>query len=234
MDDLLTGIGLVASGLGVLALVVRARLRRRRQKLLAHERSRIAREIHDSLEQTLYAAKLQLEVAGARAPEPHLERGIELIERAIDETRAAVWALRTGVFGHADLATAISVTAGDSLRHSRVAFSLETEGTPYRLSGVTEWHIGQTVREAFTNALKHGKPRHVAVRLRYGEHGVRVSVADDGVGLARPIDTGLHTGHYGLRGMRERLRACGGDVTLDSRPGRGTTVRIEVPRSSMN
>jgi signal transduction histidine kinase len=223
------GVALVLAAL----LVGRLRLqsRRRQQAVLAHERNRIAREIHDSLEQTLYAAKMQLEAGAPSGNRPsHLTRGIELVERAIDEARAAVWALRTGVFGRADLSVAISVTAGDSLRHSDVAFSLDTEGVPYKLPAVTEWHVGQTVREAFTNALKHGKPTRLSVRLVYGPSLV-VSVIDDGVGTAAPVE-GDSSGHYGLQGMRERLRACGGRVTLDSEPGRGTVVRIEIPRDA--
>jgi signal transduction histidine kinase len=224
------GLSLLLAAAVALGWRLRVRQVRRRLVLISHERNRIAREIHDSLEQTLYAAKLQLEVAGGQPARrgPHLTRGIELVERAIDEARAAVWALRTGVFGRADLSVAISVTAGDSLRHSQVAFALETEGAPFKISALTQWHIGQTVRESFTNALKHGKPSKVTVRLVYGPRLV-VSVMDDGVGLAAPVE-GDSSGHYGLQGMRERLRACGGTVTLDSPPGGGTTVRIEVPR----
>jgi signal transduction histidine kinase/ligand-binding sensor domain-containing protein len=214
----------------LLALKLRLRVQRRQQAALAHERNRIAREIHDSLEQTLYAAKMQLEAGSQPDRPPQVTRGIALVERAIDEARAAVWALRTGVFGRADLSVAISVTAGDSLRHSDVAFALETEGLPYKLPAVTEWHIGQTVRESFTNALKHARPTRITVRLVYGPSLV-VSVIDDGVGLAAPVE-GDSSGHYGLQGMRERLRACGGTVTLDSEAGRGTIVRIEVPRDA--
>jgi signal transduction histidine kinase len=195
--------------------------------VISEERNRIAREIHDSLEQTLFAAKLQLEAAeGSEGARP-LARAGELVRRAIEETRAAVWSLRTGVFGRADLAVAISVTAGEILRGTRVAFALQVEGAPYRLPAVVEWHIGQVVREAFTNALKHARPGALAVRLTFQPERVAVTVTDDGAGFS-PAESG---GGYGLQGMRERVRPFRGSVTLESQPGRGTAVTVEIPRS---
>jgi signal transduction histidine kinase/ligand-binding sensor domain-containing protein len=216
----------LVAGLG-LAYTVRLRLLRRRFAMISEERNRIAREIHDSLEQTLFAAKLQVEAA----PEPQA-RAVALIQRAIEETRAAVWSLRTGVFGRADLSVAISVTAGEVLRATDVAFALRAEGTPYRLPAVTEWHIGQVVREAFTNALKHARARAVEVHLDWHPERLVVSVRDDGVGLPEggvPA-AGTGGGRYGLQGMRERLRPFGGRVTVASGDARGTVVTVEVPR----
>jgi signal transduction histidine kinase len=216
---------------GVMAFTVRVRLLRRRFADLSEERNRIAREIHDSLEQTLFAAKLQLEAAASDEAPAALARPLaragELVHRAIEETRAAVWSLRAGVFGRADLQVAISVTAGEALRGTNVAFSLQVEGVPYRLPAVTEWHVGQIVREAFTNALKHARPRALLVRLEFLPGKVVVLVSDDGSGFS-PGETA--PGHYGLRGMKERVRPFAGQVAVESDPGRGTTVRLEIPR----
>ncbi len=219
------GILFGAAGLGlVLALRLRAVLVRRRLAVITDERNRIAREIHDSLEQTLFAAKLQLEAGNP-------QRGGELVERSIEETRAAVWALRTGIFGRTDLASAVSITAGETLRGTRVSFSVETQGTPYRLAAVAEWHIGQSIREAMTNALKHGKPTRLQVKLEFAPDRLSACIIDDGVGMSPQILAGeTQAGHYGLTNMRERLRAFGGSVTLHSSPGQGSTVRLEVPR----
>jgi signal transduction histidine kinase/ligand-binding sensor domain-containing protein len=224
------GLGAALLAAVLLAHRLRLRLLRLRFAELTDERNRIAREIHDSLEQTLFAARLQIDAAAGGEPVGPLARAGELVERGIEEVRAAVWSLRVGVFGRADLGVAISVTAGEALRGTSVAFALEREGEPYRLPALTEWHLGQVVREAFTNALKHARPRHLTARLEFRRDRLLVSVIDDGAGFASTPAGAPPPGHYGLPGMRERLRAFGGSVTVDSAPGRGTTVRLEVPR----
>ncbi|HEY0715661.1 MAG TPA: histidine kinase, partial [Polyangia bacterium] len=220
------------------AVLMRLRVIRRRLAIIAEERDRIAREIHDSLEQTLYAAQMQIDAAGEDPMPPetasNLARARELIARGIEETRASVWALRTGIFGRAELSIAISVTAGETLRGSNISFDLSSTGQPYRLPAITEWHIGQALREAFTNALKHAKAKILRVHLAFEPSKVIISIADDGAGFDVGGPNASRPGHYGLRGMRERLRAFGGGVTIESAPGRGTTVRIEVPRPGVD
>lgn len=230
-------LGVLVAALVLLIWRVRLRGARQRQVAIDEDRRRIAREIHDSLEQTLYAVKLQLEAANAKllpipAPEPreNLATGLELVERGMAETRAAVWALRTGAIGAADLAVAIAVTAGEALRGTKIAFALTTIGDVYRLPAVTEWHVGQCVREACTNALKHANPSRLEVRLAFEPTHLEIDVRDDGPGMT--LSAGRPETH-GLLGMRERLRTCGGSVTLESVPGQGTTVRLRIPRGSV-
>jgi signal transduction histidine kinase len=109
-----------------------------------------------------------------------------------------------------------------------LATELVVEPEPFeRLPGALEQELYRVAQEALNNALKHGKPGRIAVRLRRLEGGVSLEMADDGAGfdVAARADGGL-----GLRGMRERVARLGGRLDVESAPGRGTRVRVEVPR----
>jgi signal transduction histidine kinase len=227
--------------LGLLALayvtfVVRVRGVQLRLLAIEEERLRISRDMHDSLAQTLYAARLQVEAADRGASgssPPALARAAALITRAMDETRAAVWSLRAGPFGTRDLPTAISLTARELLGERDLSLHIEAKGAPYRLPRDTEWHLGQIFREALTNALKHGDPRSVRVGMEFLPDWFRLKIADDGRGLSSSPDGGAGSGgHFGLQNMRERLAQLGGRLQLDSEPTAGTTVSLELPRSA--
>ena len=135
--------------LGVTVVAFRQQRIRKHRRLadLDRERGRIAREIHDTLEQTFVAVKYQLEFAADRVGEGHQARGsikraAELVERATDETKASIWALRTGMFGKTELSMAVSAAAGTLLRDTNIEFELKITGTPYRLAADREWQVG--------------------------------------------------------------------------------------------
>jgi signal transduction histidine kinase/ligand-binding sensor domain-containing protein len=221
--------------LGQLTVVLRVRRVALRLAAINEERLRISRDVHDSLAQTLYAARLQLDAADEGpadgVPTP-ASRAAALISRAMEETRAAVWSLRTGPFGAHDLPTAISLTARELLAHRGLELRIETTGEPYRLPSETEWQLGQIFREALANALKHGSPSSVRVGMQFKRDWFRLEVADNGRGLPA-LQTGpSRAGHHGLQNMRERLAQLGGRLRLESAPAAGTTLSLELPRAA--
>ena len=223
--------------LGIYALVRAKRLReqetqRREFEAVLAERGRFAREIHDSLAQGLTSISLQLECVrdeiGADAPRArnHLETARGLVRDSLREARRTVWNLRPLALGEADLATALQRFAHDLTRGGKVASSQEIEGTPRPLPADHESALLRIGQEAMTNAIRHGAPAKVVVRLRFGADWVTLTVIDDG----RGFDVAERVGQgYGLTGMHERVAALGGSLTIDSMPGEGTEVSATLP-----
>lgn len=217
---------------------LRLRLWQERQRFAAvvEERNRIARDLHDALEQGFVAIKLQLEAAAARleAPEAaraHLLRATQLVERSVAEARGSVRALRTGIFGAADLPTALSVTAGQTLRGTPISFHLRTTGQPYRLAPEVEQQVARIVQEAITNVVKHAAAARIDAHLEFTDDALRVLVQDDGRGFAAAaLSRAAGSGHYGVVGMHERAARIAGTLEVESRPGAGTRVALTVPR----
>ncbi len=231
----------IACLLAVLALAgagLRLRLWQERQRFAAvvDERNRIARDLHDTLEQSFVGIKLQLEAAATQleAPEtarPHLTRAVQLVERGIADSRSSVFALRTGIFGAADLPTAVSVMAGQSLRGTKVDVRQRTTGEPYRLPTEKEQAIVRIVGEAIVNIVKHAAASRLDLHLDFTAGAVRVTIEDDGRGFDPAVlPSSAGGGHYGILGMRERASQLGGTLEVTSRPGAGARLTLTVPR----
>lgn len=217
-------------------LLLRARFRRlaRQYSLVAEERSRIAREIHDSLEQTLFAAKWQLETAEEIASDAQrgiLEKLHALLERGMAETRDAVWALRSGTFGRLPLHRALTALAEEALAGAGISCAVKVEGAPFALPAHVEWHLGRIVREALTNILKHAGASSVEILLAFEPHQLVTRVRDDGRGAHLDREAKAKEGHFGLRGMEERARALGATLSIETTPGCGTTVIVTIPKT---
>jgi signal transduction histidine kinase len=218
----------------------RARLRRRRRlksqrqafEAVLAERGRFAREIHDSLAQGLTSISLQLECVRNRlADSPavateHLENARGLVRESMREARRTIWNLRPLALGEADLASALQKYARDLTRDSDISCQQQIEGTPRPLPQEHENALLRIGQESLTNAARHAAPRRIEVRLRFGEGWVTLVVKDDGGGfdVADRVGKG-----YGLTGMRERVEALGGSLSIDSRAGEGTEVSVTLP-----
>ena len=227
--------------LAALAIIYqRARLRRKRKlesqrkafEAVLAERGRFAREIHDSLAQGLTSVSMQLEcVRGQLADSPalaaeHLETARELVRESMREARRTIWNLRPLALGEADLATALQKYARDLTLDSDISCQQQIEGTPVPLPQEHENALLRIGQESLTNAVRHAAPRRIVVRLRFGPGWVTLVVRDDGCGfdVAERVGKG-----YGLTGMRERVEALGGSLSIDSHAGEGTEVSVTLP-----
>ena len=202
------------------------------------ERSRIAREMHDSLDQGFTAISLQLDVCarmagGDRAaPGPlqqRLELAQDLLEYARSEARRSVADLRSEALERGDLVTALSQVAAQFSVGSELRVEMAVEGRARPLPGVVENNLLRICQEAVTNAVRHSQARQVAIGLAFEREAVRLTVTDGGRGFDPGAVVSEREGHFGLMGIRERVKKLGGRLRLDSRPGEGTAVRVEIP-----
>jgi signal transduction histidine kinase len=205
------------------------------------ERTRIARELHDTLLQSFQGLLLRLQTASellaAQRPaegREHLDGAIDQAAKAITEGRKAVQGLRASTVEGNDLARAIS-SVGDELAtrgspgHTPT-FSLAVEGRTRDLHPIVRDEIYKIAAEALRNAFRHAQAKRVEVEIRYDDGQLRLRLRDDG----RGIDPGVladhaREGHYGLRGMPERAALIGGKLAVWSEVTAGTEVELRVP-----
>lgn len=198
-------------------------------QILAAERQRISRELHDGALQAVYAAGLLLEGLRNRLPKEdplraHPERTLTAIQNAIAELRRYIADLGADPTS-ADLAEALRQLAADASLRSLVDVDLELDlGADARLSPGRAGHVVAIVREALSNVARHAHAQQAVIRAERRDGHLRVEVADDGVGFPRSVEAG-----FGLRNMRDRARLLGGTLQVDSTPGRGTRVVLEIP-----
>lgn len=214
----------------------RLRLARRLVRAQEEERQRVALEIHDGIGQVLTSVALFAADLDQVVPEEHRDRVVrvkELIQRAIAESRALVWSLRPPDLERLGLVPAVEHLA-ENLRgrgDTRIDVLDETGGR--QVPQDVETVVFRIVQEALNNAVKHAKASTISVIVGQRDGRLSVVVEDDGRGfdvaeVERRETPELSEG-FGLRGMRERAELVGGTLTLESQPGRGTTVRLEVP-----
>jgi signal transduction histidine kinase len=216
-----------------LAVVNAQRTERARELSVAAERARLARELHDSVTQTLFSLTLAAESAAALAgdADPTLVEQLgqvrELARAGLTEMRGLVETLRPMDVDADGLAGALRKRVELLGRVHDVRLSLRTRG-PVRLQDRTvEREVLMIAGEALANALRHASARSVEVSLDTGDP-VRLVVADDGTGF--DLAATLRTSHrLGLTSMRERAEALGGTLEVDTEPGAGTRLVLEVP-----
>ena len=208
------------------------------------ERTRIARELHDTLLQSFHGVLLRLQTAShllTERPEEAkrtLDSTIAQAAKAITEGRDAVQGLRASTIERNDLAEAIRALgdqfAMDARSHAPSTFSVEVEGEPRDLHPIVRDEIYRIAAEALRNAFRHGLARRVEVEIRYDSGEFRLRVRDDGKGIDRAVlaAQGIE-GHYGLRGMPERAALIGGKLAVWSEAGAGTEVELRLPASSV-
>src|SRR6185503_17591084 len=198
-------------------------------------RTRIARELHDTLEQELAGIAIQLDAVAAKwsdSPQlagQSLEIARRMIRRSQAEARRSVWDLRSLALENSDLSAAISEIASQVTSGSPVEIQIVVRGTASRLPGPVENHLLRISQEAVTNATRHGECKQIRIELNYAPDRVRLCVRDNGRGFDPARFDFKSAGHFGLLGMRERADKMGGTLSLQSRVGLGTEVLIEVP-----
>jgi signal transduction histidine kinase/ligand-binding sensor domain-containing protein len=228
-----------AAVLGLGAAVHRLRMGRVRAHFSAvvHERTRIARELHDTLAQGLAGVKLHIDAAtSALVERPEVARRSLQCARSIatsslSEVRRSIWVLRAQSAKGED---ALSSSLPASLRHltedSGLRVSVRVEGPARRLPAEVERNLLRIAHEAVTNAVRHSGARALEVHLRFEAGAVCLVVRDDGRGFEpEAFLRGPRGEHFGLIGMQERALLARGDLDIHSRPGAGTTILCRLP-----
>jgi signal transduction histidine kinase/ligand-binding sensor domain-containing protein len=197
------------------------------------ERNRIAREIHDTLAQSFVGIGIQLETVAKLLPtcpdeaRQRLDRARILVRSSLAEARRSVWNLRSGALEHADLAGALSEVAEQLSGESTII--VQVTGTRRRLRPDVETNLLRIGQEALTNAVRHAQAHTIELTLAFGDGHVRLSVRDDGRGFDVESAGVSTAAHFGLAGMRERVRHLGGEFSLLSSAGQGAEVIVDVP-----
>lgn len=206
------------------------------REAVARERTRIGRELHDSLGQELVGITLQLDSAAARLPESpeQAERALSLARRMIRHTQAeakrSVADLRAEELERGSLPTAleeliqplVATTPATRLR-------MKVQGEPRRLEGIVEHHLLRIGQEAVANAVRHAGAGEIQVQIDYREREIVVEVKDDGRGFDANEALATAAGHFGLLGLRERANKLQGSLRINSQPSEGTVVSVTVP-----
>lgn len=202
------------------------------------ERTRIARELHDTLLQSFHGILLHLQRLSNRMQQGEmkqaLDTAIDQAAQAIVEGRDAVQGLRASTIESNDLALAIR-TLGEELAAAssgprRPDFSVRLEGTSQSLRPILRDEVYRVAGEAMRNAFRHADAHRIEVEIHYDERRLRLRVRDNGKGIdTKLISHNEREGHFGLRGMRERAKLIGGKLTVWSELGAGTEVELSIP-----
>jgi signal transduction histidine kinase len=214
--------------------IVNARLYERSRELsVVEERTRVARELHDSVTQNLFGVVLAAEAAatlldrdtdGARA---QIERVQDLARAGMEELRSLIFELRPPALADDGLAATLRKHVG-VLRHvHHQDIALQVAGSP-GAGGVADGEVFRIAQEAVHNAVRHAHAQHIRVGLDARDGRLVLTVDDDGVGFD-PGAAALRSRRLGLTSMEERARGLGATLTIASSRGSGTRVRLEVP-----
>jgi len=199
------------------------------------ERLRIARELHDTLLQSVHGLMLRVHFATEALPndEPARESLHLALSRADEvmlEGRRRVQDLREEVPEHAELASQIARVAEELDIQKSMSFQIIEDGQRKELDPLVQRELYSIAREALTNTVYHSKAASAEISLIYANSYFLMKCCDTGIGLEPSILTnGQRIGHWGLVGMRERASAIQGKIQLWSSPGTGTEIEIRVP-----
>jgi len=207
------------------------------------ERTRIARDLHDTLLQSFHGLLLRFQAATNLLPErpaearKTLESAIDQAAQAITEGRDAVQGLRSSTVVASDFTLTIN-TLGQELASGETnpnaaEFYVDVEGTPQNLHPILRDEVYRIAAEALRNAFHHAHAQRIEVEILYGERWLRLRVRDDGKGIDPKFLSGDgREKHYGLRGMRERAELVGGKLAVWSKLDSGAEVELSIPAST--
>jgi signal transduction histidine kinase len=204
------------------------------------ERTRIARELHDTLLQSFQALMLHFQTVNDLLPpgkaKEALEKVLDRADKAIVEGREAIQNLRSSTTTANELAEALTALGeelagtGDAGKGS-ATFRVSIEGQPRSLHPILRDDIYRIAREALRNAFRHAQAKKIEADITYGERVLRLCIRDDGKGIdPKLLDAGRDQ-HWGLPGMRERAQQIGAQLDMWSEIGAGTEVELRIPGS---
>jgi signal transduction histidine kinase/ligand-binding sensor domain-containing protein len=208
-----------------------------RHALVLAERTRVARELHDTLLQELAGASIQLGALTQRVAEDpagaagHVKRIREQLSQAVLSTRTSIWELLS-VNGRDSLAKQFEDQAGQLTAGAGVSFRFLEEGDRDSVPQALEMPILRAGREIIANAVKHAQAKEIVATLAVDAREVLLEVRDDGIGFDPASPQGAGPEHWGLIGLRERAAYPGGSFELETAPWRGTRVAVRLPLRS--
>ena len=213
-----------------------------RQAGVLRERQRMAQEIHDTLAQGFTSIVMNLEAAegilspGSTRVRDYLDQARHTARESLTEARHLVWALQPEALKSASLPEALGRLVERWSEESGTAADVNVTGTPCPLSPKIETTLFRTAQEALANVRKHAHANRVALTLSYMSDTVVLDARDDGIGFdPLLIDTEERdrtSGGFGLKGMRERVEQVGGTLSVESGPGEGSTLVVELPMTA--
>jgi signal transduction histidine kinase len=208
------------------------------------ERTRIARELHDTLLQGFQGLMLRFQTVDELLPsrpleaKKALEGALDRADEALIEGREAIKDIRTSTLASPDLAQSINLLM-DQLNeelatgngHSVIS-RVVVEGEPQKVRPILRDEIYRIARESLRNAFRHSQAQHIETEITYGERLLRLRFRDDGRGIGpHVLEGGGRSGHWGLPGMRERAKQFGAQLDVWSKLGAGTEVELSIPGS---
>ncbi len=204
------------------------------QQATLEERQRIARDLHDTLEQELVGVNMLLDSTAMKLNGAHPEAGEplglarRLLRRAREESRTTIRELRSVALEQRGLPAALDELLRPLATAGGAEFSVEVKGAPVRLAGTLETHLLRIAQEAVANAAHHAAAKRIEIVLNYGLDEVTLKVRDDGQGFD-VASASEQPGHFGMCGMKERADKISGRLRITSKPGEGTVVNLAAP-----
>jgi ligand-binding sensor domain-containing protein/signal transduction histidine kinase len=200
------------------------------------ERTRIARELHDTLLQSFQGLMLRFQAVHELMPDgtakKQLQQTLKRADQAVAEGRSAVYDLRSSTMPTNDLAQAVRALGTELGTEDAVMFRLAVEGRPRELHPIIRDELYRIAREALRNAFNHGHARRIEVEITYAERLFRLRIRDDGRGIPLDVLNQGRPGHYGLNGMRERAEQIGAKFGIWSgATGAGTEIELTLSGS---
>jgi len=217
---------------------LRERQLRHQFQLVLRERTRLTRELHDTLLQGFAGVVYRLEASWRQfdnapaASKEQLERALDQADRSLTEARQTITFLRMPMIENSNLAEILSIAGKQLTEGTPVAFEFTSKGEPRQLSYDEQWNLYALVREAMNNAIKHAQAKCIHLEMACSDDSIQLIVKDDGIGFDQAAAAEKKTS-WGLRGMSERAKHIGGRLKVVSAPGSGTTVEFTLrPRKS--
>jgi hypothetical protein len=201
------------------------------------ERTRIAREIHDTLAQDIVGISVQLELvsrllgSSVDAARSQLDATRGLVKNSLAEARSSIWNLRSATSGADDLPARMNRAVTQTAAEGRAKLRFQVRGTYRAAPTPVEDQLFRVAQEAVNNAVHHAEAATIDVTLRYDARAVELSIEDDGRGFHHEAATLAAGGHFGLQGMQERATEIGSRLRLETQPGKGTRIslRVDIP-----
>jgi signal transduction histidine kinase len=224
----------VVLALGFMFHRQRMKMQRQQFSLVLAERTRIARDLHDTMAQGFAGTAFQLEALrshlsnASEGTTRHLDLALTMVRHSFAEAKRAVLNLRSPLLENTDVVGAVSETGRQMLAESGVILEVNTRGKIKRLDPEVEAQILRICQEALANALKHSDATRIEIDFDFSPKRPEVVIKDNGTGFELERANTQNGSHFGLRGMSERVKQLGGTLEIRTAPGMGTEVKVHL------